>query len=115
MKLDKIAFAKVVKFITELRPEHYFDLSELDDLINIEVPEAKYDETKLGAMLSAMQQGRKIDAIREHRAMTGYGLKESKDFVEKYWYKDFLIEKCRQSENLVPIEKESFLKMLDRL
>jgi hypothetical protein len=27
----------------------------------------------------------KIDAIREHRAITGMGLKESKEAVERYW------------------------------
>ena len=27
----------------------------------------------------------KIEAIKTHRAITGFGLKESKDAVEKYW------------------------------
>jgi len=47
--------------------------------------------------------------------MTGYGLKESKDFIEKYWYRDFLIEKCNQSEKLSRDEKMLFLKLLDLL
>ena len=36
-------------------------------------------------MLEAMQAGRKIDAIEAHKQLTGYGLKESKDAIEKYW------------------------------
>lgn len=34
------------------------------------------------AMLNFMAEGRKIDAIRMHRQMTGWGLKESKDAIE---------------------------------
>jgi ribosomal protein L7/L12 len=29
-----------------------------------------------------MAKGRKIEAIRMHRSLTGYGLKESKDVIE---------------------------------
>ena len=115
MKLDKIRFAYLVKYIVGLQPQEFLDIQTLDDLIDVEVPEAKYDETKLGAMLSAMQQGKKIDAIKEHRAMTGYGLKESKDFIEKYWYKDFLIEKCNQSDKFDFMQKQLFLNMLNTL
>lgn len=33
-------------------------------------------------LMNAMAQGRKIEAIKAHRTMTGFGLKESKDVVE---------------------------------
>ncbi len=33
-------------------------------------------------LMSALAEGRIIDAIRAHRILTGYGLKESKDAVE---------------------------------
>jgi len=36
--------------------------------------------------MALMAEGtRKIEAIKCHRKITGYGLKESKDTVEKYW------------------------------
>lgn len=39
----------------------------------------------LDRMLQAMHDERKIEAIKECRALTGYGLKESKDLIEKHW------------------------------
>jgi ribosomal protein L7/L12 len=35
-------------------------------------------------LLKAMADGRKIDAIRYHRALTKMGLRESKELIEKY-------------------------------
>ncbi len=37
------------------------------------------------AMLLAMRTGRKIDAIKHFRGMTGYGLAESKLAIERHW------------------------------
>lgn len=34
------------------------------------------------AMMDAMAAGKKIEAIKRHRTLTGYGLKESKDAIE---------------------------------
>lgn len=36
-------------------------------------------------LLSAIVNSRKIDAIKEVRAMCGIGLKDAKDLCEKYW------------------------------
>lgn len=32
-----------------------------------------------------IKEGRKIDAIKAYRALTGAGLRESKDTIERYW------------------------------
>jgi ribosomal protein L7/L12 len=34
-------------------------------------------------MFRFMREGRKIEAIKVHRSLTGYGLKESKDEIER--------------------------------
>lgn len=36
-------------------------------------------------MLAAMRDGKKIEAIKYCRTLTGYGLKESKDLIESAW------------------------------
>lgn len=89
MKLDKIAFANVVKYVMELRPENFFDPIDLDVLIDIAIP----DQPPLYAspqfvndLIAAMNKpGQKIAAIKAYRQLTGMGLKESKDAVERYW------------------------------
>lgn len=87
MKLDKIRFAKVVAFIG--RQFNSAELSELDSLIDIavpEIPQGKADAEQLERLMFLMAQGtRKIEAIKYHRTLTGYELKESKEAVEKYW------------------------------
>jgi ribosomal protein L7/L12 len=39
--------------------------------------------TEVHDLMSAMANGRMIDAIRAHRSLTGCGLKESKEAVER--------------------------------
>jgi ribosomal protein L7/L12 len=87
MKLDKIRFAKVVALIvTEYQRISENFISELDHIIDIEVIAPAMNVEQLHTLMSIMQRGtNKIDAIKLHRAMTGWGLKESKDAVEDYW------------------------------
>lgn len=64
------------------------ELVELDNLIDIEVPTTVPIEfiNQLHYLMSLMQEGtKKIEAIKAYRTLTNYGLKESKDMVEKYW------------------------------
>ena len=90
MKLDKIKFAKVVSWISRMTNGLEFseeDLRELDDIVQFDTPPVPaMNATDLHVLMALMQEGtRKIEAIKQHRMMTGYGLKESKDAVEKYW------------------------------
>jgi ribosomal protein L7/L12 len=94
MKLDKIKFAELIHFISRYlqNPPHLDKvfIASLDELIDINVepvsmPSMCNPET-LHILMGLMHEGtRKIEAIKQHRIMTGYGLKESKDIVEKYW------------------------------
>ena len=37
------------------------------------------------SVLDALRRGKKIEAIKEYRAVSGAGLKEAKDYVEERW------------------------------
>jgi hypothetical protein len=89
MKLDKIKFAQLVAFITsQVGSMSNWVIEDLDNLINIEVEQPKnvvpcglVDE-----LLLYMGGGtQKIEAIKAYCTLTGAGLKESKDAVERYW------------------------------
>lgn len=90
MKLDKIKFGMLVGLIaSEYKYIHNDFVQALDDLIDIETPEeqAVYPSAAdISQLMFLMHEGqRKIEAIKYHRKLTGWGLKESKDEVEKYW------------------------------
>ena len=86
MKLDKITFAKLITYVsTRGASLSHSNVLDIDDMIDIEMPPAPIDVTVLHQLLEAIQAGRKIDAIKVHRNLTGYALKESKDVIEKYW------------------------------
>jgi len=57
-------------------------LSDKETFINVTVFESEMQEWQKLA-----RAGQKIEAIKEHRAITGLGLKESKDEVEA-WLRD---------------------------
>lgn len=90
MKLDKIKFARLVGYISNCgitlgSP----DIEFIDELIDINVPDPKpgqADPADVNALMALMAEGtRKIEAIKVHRRLTGYGLKESKEAVEEFW------------------------------
>lgn len=92
MKLDKITFGRVVAHcVSNGMSVGEYEVERLDQLIDIPVvePVAEHVYPKnenVEALLKHMAAGtNKIDAIREHRAITGMGLKDSKDAVERYW------------------------------
>ncbi len=84
-----ISHACLVSFVTALagRQMTIDEIHTLDHLAKLgnEAGKASVNGQAVAAMLDAIKKGSKIEAIREHRAMTGYGLKESKDEIEKYW------------------------------
>lgn len=91
MKLDKIKFAKVIAFIVDANRSGFDDdaIETLDRMIDVNVPEVKakadcgdVDEL-LRCMITATDAGF-IPAIKAYRVLTGAGLKESKEAVEKY-------------------------------
>lgn len=45
----------------------------------------KANAGEIDEMLKAIREGKKIDAIKWYRSLTGYGLKESKEAIERYW------------------------------
>lgn len=89
MKLDKIKFARLVAFISSISTIGHDDIEELDRLIDIDVqpvPSGQIDPAAVDKLLFLMAKGtEKIEAIKQYRLMTGQGLKESKDAIERYW------------------------------
>lgn len=87
MRLDKIKFAKVVQFIGRSLDDA--ELTELDSLIDIDLPQQepyRADVTAVDELLKHLnnENGSFIEAIRAYRVLTGAGLKESKDAIERY-------------------------------
>ncbi len=90
MKLDKIKFARVIAHcVSNGMSAGEYEVDTLDTLIDVDIPQpdiaypSAADITQLMFLMSAGTQ--KIEAIKLHRKLTGWGLKESKDEVEKYW------------------------------
>lgn len=93
MKLDKIKFAKLIGlmqyFISNRNTLSEEDINDIDYIIDIEVPEPQIvrpSNENVERLMALMVEGtKKIDAIKEYRAITGMGLIESKNSVERYW------------------------------
>lgn len=91
MKLDKVRFATLIGFISRSAGVTFSvsEIVEIDDIIDMPIPEPVekiINVDQLHTLMALMQEGtQKIEAIKQHRMMTGYALKESKDAVEKYW------------------------------
>lgn len=87
MKLDKIKFAKLIHYITECGWNG--DVSHIDELIDIDVTPVevpgKADPAMLNELMRAIHAGERIAAIKAYRSMTGYGLKEAMNAVERHW------------------------------
>jgi ribosomal protein L7/L12 len=99
MKLDNIRFARVISYISATICNYQLSvgvIEDLNDLIDFEVPTpvelpvstsifGKASETDVNKLLYAFSAGdRKIEAIKAYRSLTGAGLKESKEAIEKY-------------------------------
>lgn len=95
MKINVGKFGALISWLSFVG-NHTFDAyqcSELMEKVNdLEVVETEpyrpltADCYLLDQLLGLMREStRKIEAIKVHRQLTGLGLKESKDAVEKYW------------------------------
>ena len=90
MKLDKLKFAMVIGFIQRQYAISFSvnELYEIDNMIDVDVPVAdvKYplarDVDDLLRQLNAPDGF--IPAIKAYRNLTGQGLKESKEAIERY-------------------------------
>lgn len=90
MKLERLMFAKVVAHCcSNGLSSGDWEIEKLDQLIEFDVPAPKEGVVScesVDKLLQLMHEGdRKIEAIKTYRTLTGAGLKESKDAVEKYW------------------------------
>jgi len=89
MKLDKIKFARLIAYLAQKVPLHSSEIVDIDNLIDGEAEEpivVRPSNDDIDRLLMLMVEGtRKIEAIKIHRTITGYGLKESKDAVERHW------------------------------
>jgi ribosomal protein L7/L12 len=89
MKLDKMQFAHVLAHcISNGMSAGDYEIEELDRRIDVPVPEQQkfVSFTLVDELLAAMNQpGKKIAAIKAYRELTGEGLRESKNAVERYW------------------------------
>lgn len=91
-KLDKIKFAVLVAFIVEEARNGFDDeaIAKLDGMIDIELPEqpvTKASMTEVDELLRCMMTATDagfIPAIKAYRVLTGAGLRESKDAIERY-------------------------------
>ena len=91
MNINK--FASLVSWLTHVTGEEFYEdrVNELYGRIvasiePVPVSDLQVNPDVLDALLALLQEGTyKIEAIRYYRMMTGAGLKESKDAIEKYW------------------------------
>jgi ribosomal protein L7/L12 len=90
MKLSRIKFAQL---ISEIARQHAIsmtqnEIQDIDDMIDVDVPAlqtVKASEADVNELLRAMvTPDGFISAIRAYRVLTGAGLKEAKDAVERY-------------------------------
>lgn len=83
--MDKFAFAELISYITAMgsRAISEHECREIEALMN----RCNFQRSSQAVddLLRLMGSNSKIEAIKAYRALTGQGLKESKDAVEKYW------------------------------
>ena len=92
--MNKLQFVKLIAYVAYLvaKGDDFvgYNIEHIETLTNVvsetkQNPETRVDAKLIDELMKAILDQRKIDAIRAHRALTGFGLKESKDAVEKYW------------------------------
>ena len=63
--------------------EHERDMRRTAERRLVEAATPQIDPRLVHEMIGAIVADRKIEAIKAHRALTGYGLKESKEAIER--------------------------------
>lgn len=86
--MDKIKFASLISFLSSLNGRDFAeaDIRVIDGMINEGSQVGLVSSEKLNFLMGSIRINNKIEAIKAYRAMTGQGLKESKDAVEKYGF-----------------------------
>lgn len=87
MKLDKIKFARLIGMITSIagRTLDSEEIEAFDYVCDVEVPIARVSETDVCELLKQINSTDGfIPAIKAYRSLTGAGLKESKEAIERY-------------------------------
>ena len=91
MKLDRLKLAKVIAFIGNIVSRQNIDSADvdiLDDMIDIEVPTQPANKASCDDVDELLRQLNAPDgfipAIKAYRVLTGAGLKESKEAIERY-------------------------------
>lgn len=87
MKLDRLKFAKLVAFVQKCIVSQYDiedeQIQQLDALTTNDTPSVAPTVFDLETLLVAHANGRKIETIKTVRTITGLGLKEAKELVER--------------------------------
>lgn len=90
MNTNSLKFAKLISYFTSLMAngeclqEH--QIMDINDLMIACNEPAKFTEEEINNLMRLMNGGcYKIEAIKSYRTLTGLGLKEAKDAIEKYW------------------------------
>lgn len=80
--MDKIAFARLIAYLATLTHHNFdeFEIKQIDAIMGTNfLPQAH----AVRDMVGFMAEGKKIDAIRIFRALTGDTLKDSKEAVDR--------------------------------
>ena len=81
MKLDKIKFAEVYSEVT--RCGYNGSVQHLDDLLDVEVTKVACEDIN-ELLYQVIKSDGFILAIKAYRKLTGVGLKEAKEAIERY-------------------------------
>lgn len=91
--MNTIKFASFISYLTSINSGSLieYEIEVIADRIkdmlepsaSMEVATAEPIRVDLVPLFDCIHKGLKIDAIREHRRLTGFGLKESKDEIER--------------------------------
>jgi ribosomal protein L7/L12 len=87
MKLDKIKFARLIGIITHIvnRTLNEDEIDVFNHIIDFDVQETKASCMHVDELLKQMiNPDGFINAIKAYRTLTGAGLRESKEAIEKY-------------------------------
>lgn len=108
-KLDKIGFAQVVAYLGRIGLNIGMDeIVDLDNLISIDIPvpvDGRANTADVDRLMELMAEGtRKIEAIKVYRNMTGQGLKEAKDAIERYWVNKPIKEEGAELSDILDLD-----------
>lgn len=86
--MDKIKFANLIAFVQTLKDASHsrLEYDEINELNRLTLADesAKSNPDLVDDLVAAMKDSKFVEAIKAYRAITGEGLKESKEAIEKY-------------------------------